>query len=84
MKMECVITHDGKNWILENAILTLSAPTLEELDARMRDLLRRKGILKKGERAEVLMTFDNSTIPSWIRQYAQHYFNRVVEVEGEA
>jgi len=27
------------------------------------------------------MYFDNSTIPQWIRQYAQHYFNRIVEIE---
>lgn len=58
------------------------APSLEELDQGVERLLKEKGMLKEGERAEVFMAFDNATIPQWIRQYAQHYFNRVVEVKG--
>ncbi len=83
MKMECVITHDGKNWILKNELFALSAPTLEDLDEQMRTLMKKTGIVKKGEKISVFMAFDNSTIPGWIRPYAQHYFNRIVQVEGE-
>jgi hypothetical protein len=28
---------------------------------------------------EVLMYYDNSFIPPWIRQYSGHYLNRIVE-----
>lgn len=82
MLMECTIRHDGGNWVVEHGSDFISAPTLEELDRKVERHLREKGLLKKGEKAEVFMAFDNSTIPQWIRQYAQHYFNRVVEVKG--
>ena len=80
--MTFLIRHDGRNWIVENEHLMLSAPTLEELDRAVAQGMRQKGWLRKGEKARVFMAFDNSTIPQWIRQYAQHYFNRIVEVEG--
>jgi len=83
MRIECVISHDGKNWLLYNEMLALSAPTLTELDAKVRTALSSNGVLKKGDHAEVFMAFDNSTIPDWIRPYAQHYFNRIVEIEGD-
>ena len=82
MRIECVISHDGKNWLLTGEMLALSAPTLTELDAKVRTVLSSNGVLKKGDHAEVFMAFDNSTIPDWIRPYAQHYFNRIVEIEG--
>jgi hypothetical protein len=83
MKLECVITHDGRKWIVRSEDFSLSADSLAEIDDKMRDLLKKRGIVKKGEKAEVFMAFDNSTIPGWIRPYAQHYFNRIVEVEGD-
>jgi hypothetical protein len=83
MTIEFVITHDGSNWRAQNELFTLSAPSLPQLDIQMRDLLKKKGIVKKGGKADVHMVFDNATIPAWIRPYAQHYFNRIVEVEGD-
>ncbi len=80
--MECTIWHDGANWVVELGSDLISAATLEELDIKVGRHLRDKGLLKEGEKAEVFMAFDNSTIPQWIRQYSQHYFNRVVEVKG--
>lgn len=82
MQEHFVIKHDGKCWIIENGHSTISAPTLEKLDSRLENHMKENGLLKKGEKAEVFMAFDNSTIPQWIRQYAQHYFNRIVTVEG--
>ena len=55
---------------------------LDELDINVKNLLLNQNIIKKGEKAKLFMAFDNSTIPQWIRQYAQHYFNRIVEIEG--
>jgi hypothetical protein len=82
MQENYIIKHDGKCWVIENEHSTISAPTLEELDSKLRDYMKENGLLKKGEKAEVFMAFDNSTIPQWIRQYAQHYFNRIVAIEG--
>ncbi len=78
--MELVIRHDGKNWVVENDILKLFATSLDELDTKVSDEMKKKGMIKKGEKKKVLMLFDNSTIPQWIRQYAQHYFNRIIEI----
>jgi len=80
--MDFVIYHDGTNWCLTNDRLTLSSPTIKSLDAELIRILRQKGIVKVGEKKKVRMMFDNSTLPPVIRQYAQHYFNRVLEVEG--
>jgi hypothetical protein len=82
MLMEFVIRHNGKDWLVENEHLTVSAPTLDDLDKELEKRMKQKGLIKKGERSKVFMAFDNSTIPQWIRQYAQHYFNRIVEIQG--
>jgi len=82
MQVELILKHDGKDWIADNGFLAASAPTLEELDSKVKNLLEEKGMIKKGKKIKVVMLFDNSTIPQWIRQYAQHYFNRIIEIEG--
>ena len=81
MDIEFTIRHSGKDWCIENEILSTCAPTLDELDQQLKRLLLEKKIHKKGSKTKVYMYFDNSTIPQWIRQYAQHYFNRIVEIE---
>ena len=80
MDIELTIRHTGQNWLVENEYLTISAPTLEKLDHQLKILLKKKNIHKDGTKTRVLMFFDNSTIPQWIRQYAQHYFNRILEI----
>ena len=80
MEIELTIRHTGQNWLVENEYLTISAPTLEKLDHQLIILLKKKKIHKDGTKTRVLMFFDNSTIPQWIRQYAQHYFNRILEI----
>jgi len=76
------ITHDGGKWVVKNESLILSSPTLDEIDARIGDVLRGSGLIKPGERVRLKMEFDNSSIPQWIRQYTQHYFDRIIEIEG--
>ena len=82
IQIDFIIRYSGKSWIVENELLRSAAPTLDELDINVKNLLIEKKIIKKGEKAKLFMAFDNSTIPQWIRQYAQHYFNRIVEIEG--
>jgi hypothetical protein len=82
MREELIIRHDGRCWVVESEYLKLSAPTLEELDSKVEKKMKEMGLVKEGEKLVVFMMFDNSTIPQWIRQYAQHYFNRILVVEG--
>jgi hypothetical protein len=82
IQIDFTIKYSDNNWIVENDSLRSSAPTLDELDINIKNLLLAKKILIKGEKAKLFMAFDCSTIPQWIRQYTQHYFNRIVEVEG--
>ncbi len=76
------ISHDGKDWVVENSLVSMSSPTLEEIDAGIGALLREKGFIGKGEKARVRMEFDSSGIPQWIRQYSHHYFDRIVDIQG--
>ncbi len=80
--IELTITHDGIDWVAENRDLRVTAPTLEELDRRIEACLIRTGKLGPGEQRKVFMAFDNDTIPQWIRQYAPHYFNRIIKVKS--
>jgi hypothetical protein len=81
MDIELTIRHTGQNWLVEDDNLSVSAPTLDEIDHQLKILLKKKKIHKDGTKTRVIMFFDNSTIPQWIRQYAQHYFNRIIEIE---
>jgi hypothetical protein len=82
MRIEFSIKHTGREWMVENELFCIFAPTLEEIDHRLKCRLKDDGILGGGKTIEVLMAFDNGTLPQWIRQYAQHYFNRIVIMEG--
>jgi len=84
MKLDCTLTHDGANWLASGEHIDLAAPSLGELDDNLRGDLRRRGLIGPGETAEIFMAFDDATIPAWIRPFAQHYFNRIVRIEGDA
>ena len=79
--IELTIIHDGVNWIARNDVLYAEAASLRELDNDLKELLKERGDLKKGEKLDMFMAFDNATLPVWMRQHAQHYFNRIVRVE---
>ncbi len=79
---EFVISHDGVNWNIINDSISVSSPTIDALDNDLAGKLRERGLLKKGETAKIFMAFDNNGIPQWMRQYAHHYFNRIIEIKG--
>ncbi|MFC2172333.1 DUF5395 family protein [Acidobacteriota bacterium] len=81
-KLEFLLRHDGRDWMAIHEDRTMRAPSLDGLDAKVRTYLKQHGYLHPGERAKVFMTFDNRDIPQWIRQYSQHYFNRIIKVSG--
>ncbi|MDH3672294.1 MAG: DUF5395 domain-containing protein [Gammaproteobacteria bacterium] len=72
------LMHDGTHWIAENEILHAKGATFEELDVSLAHLLREHGTFPAGSKVRVFMGFDYDTIPTWIRQYAAHYFNRYI------
>ena len=80
--IEFIISHNGKNWTAKNDLLFAEAPTLEKLDSELERQVKQKGYIKKGEDVDLLMSFDNSTIPQWMRQYSQHYFNRIIRLRN--
>jgi hypothetical protein len=82
--LEFTVSHNGTEWVAENDDMRVSAPTLGELDLELAGMLAAKHLLREKETIRILMCFDNSTIPQWIRQYSQHYFNRVVELKGSS
>jgi len=79
--IELIITHDGRNWTAKNNELSAKGSSLEQLDNNLKNLVRQQGFLDVHEKIDLIMFFDNSTIPQWIRQYSQHYFNRILRVE---
>lgn len=82
--IELSLTHDGKNWIARNDQLSAKAPTLEELDHKLKNLVKQKGYLEKGGKLDLFMAFDNAAIPRWMHQHSPHYFNRVIQVKDES
>lgn len=79
-KAEIVIWSDGVTWTakLGNGEKTV-ADDLSLLDSRLRELLSEIYKASEGDKVTAFMTFDHSVIPEWIRQYSDHYFNRIVE-----
>ena len=80
--LDFTLTHDGLNWIAKHNQLTAKALTIESLDQKVKIILKEKKFIKSGETKRIRFVFDNSTIPQWIRQYSNHYFNRIIEVTG--
>jgi len=65
------LTYDGKKWIVNVEDKKIEAVNLDELDEKIREHF-------KGKADKVLLKFDYSTIPHWMRQFHPHYFNRIV------
>jgi hypothetical protein len=78
--MELALVHDGKQWVAHNPTLLAKGETFAELDANLTAILRQSGQFSSS-RVTVFMGFDFSSIPTWLRQYSYHYFNRYVSLE---
>ncbi len=79
--VELTLVHDGKQWIGRNNSLHARGETLSALDDDVKRALRECGDHPAGARLTVFMGFDFDTIPVWLRQYHNHYFNRFISVE---
>ena len=67
-----------REWIAENSVISVKGNSLEDLDRKLKYELKKVGYSGK---IEVLMRFDYSTIPRWMRQFHPHYFNRRVVID---
>lgn len=74
--IEIVISHDGRDWMASlDHETSVSAPSLDLLDDRLRTMLQTRGI-----RGQVRMLFDHRVFPPALRQYSSHYFNRIIDI----
>lgn len=79
-KLDLSITHNGFHWIAKNNDFYVSAIDLKQLDLQLKQKVK-AGFKSQGKDfMDVFMTFDNQTVPEWIRQYSNHYFNRRVRI----
>jgi hypothetical protein len=79
--IEMSLCHDGDLWVCHNEAMQAKGSTLLDLDREIQRALQESGEYLKGSRVRVFMGFDFDTIPTWLRQYHTHYFNRTVTVE---
>jgi hypothetical protein len=78
--LETSLIHDGRNWIATGESFVATGSTLHELDNDVRRHLMEGRQFDNQNVVTVFMGFDYSTIPTWIRQYATHYFNRYIRI----
>ena len=64
--------------VADDGQVSARAQTPRALDLALAAQLRKDPGRYPGSTLDVRMTFDNSVIPQWMRQYSNHYFNRVV------
>jgi hypothetical protein len=79
--LELILVHDGRHWVVHNDNLVAKGEEFEALDADLKRVLLESSTFLPGERVTVFMGFDFDTIPTWLRQYHTHYFNRIVTVD---
>ncbi len=79
--IELHLMHDGERWIGQSERLTVMGEELSDLDNEIRRILQKSGDFPVGSKLTVFMGFDFDTIPTWLRQYHTHYFNRYVSIE---
>lgn len=77
-RLEMILDHDGKDWIVTGHTLSLRASTLNELDKKVEQALEKE--LSDQKSLEIFMCCNNEVIPMWMRPYMNHYFNRVLEL----
>jgi len=80
-RIELKLSFSGNDWSAENNEIKVSASSLPELDKKIGNILRISNLYEKDKLVQVYMFFDQETIPEWIRQYSNHYMNRMLEVK---
>lgn len=76
--LEMSLSHDGHQWIAHSQGVTATGGNFTELDSCLSHLLTTHSEFASYNQVAVFMGFDYDTLPTWLRQYAYHYFNRYV------
>ena len=79
--LEVRLIHDGDRWIAHHQSFQACGKTLLELDQDVARCLLDEQLFRDNAHVTVFMVFDYDCIPTWIRQYASHYFNRYVRLD---
>lgn len=79
--LEVRLIHDGCRWIACHPRFEASGHTLPELDEDLARRLVEEQLFPQNAQVTVFMVFDYTCIPTWIRQYAYHYFNRHIRLD---
>jgi hypothetical protein len=79
--IELRLFHDGNHWVVQNDSLKASGETFRDLDEDLKHKVIDTGAFSAGASIKVFMGFDFDTIPTWLRQYHTHYFNRLVNLD---
>ncbi len=73
--------HDGRQWIARDEDLEVAAPSLTDLDGKLREEIKSRYSPQQGTRLTVNLDFDYSTIPHWMIQYHPYYMHRRLEFD---
>ncbi len=77
-KVELTLGYEENYWIAKNNQIHLTASELSNLDTAVKKEIKQLQLFPEGSRVEVYMNFNQAYIPEWMRQYANHYFNRKI------
>lgn len=75
------LIHDGQHWVADHPTVSARGHTMAELDRNLARAMRALPDQYDASPVKVRMTFDQAVIPQWMRQYSNHYFNRIVELD---
>ncbi|SFN67891.1 hypothetical protein SAMN05216386_1601 [Nitrosospira briensis] len=78
--LEVRLIHDGIKWVAYHQSFEACGHTLLDLDQDLTRCLLDTQLFPDNTQVTVFMVFDYNCIPTWIRQYAYHYFNRHVRL----
>ncbi len=80
IKANLSISHNGYHWIAKGDGVQVTAKELRQLDKEINQKFKQTHFKSEFDYADIFMSFDNQTIPEWIRQYSNHYFNRRLRI----
>jgi hypothetical protein len=76
--IEIVLEQKGERWIGRGDGFVVEGADMAELDGQLKREITQSRRFPEGAEVTVFMACDRRIIPSWMRPYHSHYFNRAV------
>lgn len=73
--LEVTLGHDGRHWFVSDHDRDIRASSVTELEHRLLAHLDASG----SGSLDIHLRCDRNLLPVWMRQYAAHYFNRIIQ-----